>query len=78
MFIAKIRRYHATTGNLFLQIEIPQRVTITGRENHYARAYEDAQMAIAGMRELDEKLGNADGTTYDIVSLADQQFIGRD
>lgn len=69
MFTVRIQRYTpAVTKEV--EIQIPSRVVITGKEDHFARAYEDAHMAIAGMRSLDEKPKEGDNPPiYRILSL---------
>lgn len=68
MFNLTIRRYQHE--NVIIEVQVPQRVTITGKEDHFARAYEDAQQIIAGMRALDRALGNDEATIiYDITGL---------
>jgi hypothetical protein len=77
-YMLKLRRYSpVTTMNTMYSVMIPVRVTITGTEDHFARAYEDAHMVIAGMRAMDalreedrDKEGKYIHITYDILSLA--------
>lgn len=69
MYLATIRRYEAVAGNKTIELDIPQRVTITGREDHFARAYEDVQIAIAAMRALDTAMGTAEGVIYDVMRI---------
>lgn len=74
MFKATIRRYESVEGNKFIELDIPQRVTITGKEDFFERAYEDVCMAIRGMRQMDAALGlDKDDTTirYSIMRLED-------
>lgn len=55
MPVCEIRRYNPKTGETFVfkNVCIPPRVTTTGREDHFARAYEDAGMILEGMRQRD-------------------------
>lgn len=54
-----------------LDFNIPQRVTITGEEDHFHRAYEDARMILIGMKALDAALADEsdEPVRYWIVSV---------
>lgn len=69
MYKATIRRY--VDENKFIEIQVPQRVTITGREDHFARACEDVDMAVAGMRAMDRALGLGEHpeVIYDVIEI---------
>lgn len=81
MFTARINRYSSLTGDTTsMEFHLPARVTVTGKEDHFARAYEDVGCILAGLRELDRALGNestldANGEPtevilrYDVVSI---------
>jgi len=65
----KIDRYSSKTGDTTpLDFDIPARVTITGKEDHWGRAVEDARLIIQGMQGLDLILGD-DTTRYHVKSL---------
>lgn len=55
MPICKIIRY-ARGCRTQHEFQIPSRVTITGTENHFQRAYEDACLLMEGMSRLDADL----------------------
>lgn len=54
----KITRYSSISGNTELEFDIPSRVTITGKEDHFARAVEDVNCIVSGLRALDRALEN--------------------
>lgn len=70
MFTATINRYQSGR-NETITLEIPSRVTITGKEDHFDRAYEDARMAVAGMMAADAVtcLADEDRPIYRITRI---------
>lgn len=52
----KIRVYDPNTARSeFFSLPLPDHVTFTGDENHFALAYHDANMIVSGMREILER-----------------------
>ena len=52
MIIARLKRYH--NGNSKIEeVVLPYHVTVTGDEDHFALAYHDARMVLAGLRVAD-------------------------
>lgn len=64
---ATICRYYSGQ-KITRPIVIPGRVTVTGKEDHFGRAVDDAHMLIAGMREMDAITGKED-VRYWIASI---------
>lgn len=52
MKIARLHRYHHGNSKIE-EITLPSHVTITGDEDHFALAYHDAKMILAGLRLAD-------------------------
>ncbi len=73
MFMATIPRYDGkTTKAVAFEAQLPQRVTITGREDFFARAYDDVSVAISVMRELDRAQG-VENIIYRVKNIRDIQ-----
>ena len=50
--VARLHRYHQGSSKIE-EIVLPNHVTVTGEENHFAMACHDANMILAGLRIAD-------------------------
>lgn len=50
--VAQMHRYHEGNSKIE-EIVLPSHVTVTGTEDHFALAYHDAKMILAGLRIAD-------------------------
>lgn len=68
--VAKIHRYQSGNSTV-IEVLLPVHTTITGNENHFHFAFDDANLMIAGMREIDKLLLNAEAepVRYSITSI---------
>lgn len=66
MPLVTINQYYKGNNTEF-KIQIPPRVTITGNEDHFERAFQDANMIVAGMQALTGD--TEEKPRYRIVSL---------
>jgi hypothetical protein len=54
MKLAIFHRYDSKTGNATThEMALPDHVTVTGDEDHFALAYHDAKMILSGLRYAD-------------------------